>query len=287
VKTVRANHDGVLEGVRVVGLHGHIHPKATPARRAPVLVDDDSRLLRIVEVRRDADGADVLVETAETPIQEDGELPGEGTRVRPAWRARLDASIVVVGKEEIDRVDQLVPKQVLREPSTIERFIGWLRAKGEPPEGLACQRFEAANAAVWYCSKPESFTLFERIERVAQDELFRAAQLLIEKHPDARTLLEERSWWLQRARTKDEDIYLAAAGLKRVGSPHWRAMLREGLRKPNPKDWEEGLRDAEQLLDRPPVTELHAPAPPKQVSSRDHARRLFMSGSQLAKRAVG
>ena len=277
VKIVRADREGALEGVRVIGLQGHLHPTETPARCAPVYVDAEGCLLRIVEPRAAAHGFDVLVETVGPPIPETGELPGHGTRVGP-WPARLEHHVVVVGPSEIDRAERLKPRSVLGEPGSIERFVRWLLTGGDPSGKLACQRFEDANAAAWYCSKAESFALFERIHGLVQDELFQAARLFKADRPGARARLDEASWWLSRAATSDDDIYRAAEGLRRSGSLDWKAMLEEGLRLPNDEDWTVGLRDAARLLDDPPAPEQEpAKTGPRLAHGRAAMRQSFMT----------
>jgi hypothetical protein len=132
----------------------------------------------------------------------------------------------------------------------VEAFVQWLRAgrMAAPPE--RCQRVE--DAAVWYCSKREGFALFERLHGMVQDGHLHAARLAREKQPGSAARLEEASWWLSRAALGDEDIYRAAAGLRRAGSRDWQAMLREGLRQKSETERMQGLADAERLLADPP-----------------------------------
>lgn len=275
VKIIHADSEGVLEGVRVIALHGHLHPTETPARYSPVYVDDENCLLRIVDVHSAAHGFDVQVEIARPPLPQTGELPGHATRVGP-WQARLHRHVVVVGPSEIERAERLKPRSALGEPPTVESFVRWLLTDRDPGGKLECQHLQGA--AIWYCSKAESFALFERIHAVVQDEFWGAARLLLNKRPGARARLEEASWWLSRAAVSDQDIYRAAEGLRRAGSPDWRIMLREGLRLPNEQAWEEGLRDAERLLDRPPAPEQSAPkAEPRLLHARAAVRSRFMS----------
>jgi hypothetical protein len=256
VKVIRANNEGLIEGVRVIALHGHLHPTETPARYSPVYVDDANYHLRIVDIRTAPHGFDVVVETARPPLPETGELPGHATRVGP-WQARLHWHAVVVGPSEIERAERMKPRSALGEPPTVERFVHSLLTGRDLSGKLDIQRVQGA--AIWYCSKAESFALWKRIHGVVQDEFFEAAQLFLDRRPGARTRLEEVSWWLSRAAIEDQDIYRAAAGLKRAGSSDWRIMLREGLRIKNEQGWEAGLKEAEQLLDRPPAPEHSAP----------------------------
>lgn len=282
MKTLRATREGTIDGVSVLGFHGRMHPKATPARRGPVFADGERHLLRIVEVRRDAEGANVVVETAGAPLPEAGELPGDGTRVSPPWSARLDHVVVVLGAAEIERADQLQPASALREPPAVQRFVEWLLRDGPPAGDLACQRLDGA--AVWYCSKPEAHALFQRIHGLVVGELYRAAQLLVDKRQGARVKLEEASWWLSRAALDDGDIYLAAAGLERAGSPAWLPMLRKGLREVRD---EERLEGARRLMLQPPVEESTIKAAPKLEDRRTSVRQRFQTRAEPAKKAAG
>jgi hypothetical protein len=275
VKVIHANNEGLVEGARIIAFHGHLHATETPARYAPVYVDSEHCLLRIVDVSTRADGFEVRVETAGPPLPETGSLPGHATRIGP-WRARLDHHVVVVGPSEIDRAERLKPHSVLGEPASVESFVHWLLTGRDPTAKLECQRIQGA--AVWYCSKVESLALFERIHGVVQDEFFEAAQLFHENRPGARARLEEVSFWLSRAAIGDQDIYRAAAGLRRAASPDWRIMLREGLRLKNEQDWQAGLREADELLEKPPAPEQRAPkAGPRLAHCRAAMRGLFMS----------
>jgi hypothetical protein len=111
-------------------------------------------------------------------------------------------------------------------------------------------------------------------------ELFRAVA-----EERARDVLEA-SWWLSRAAFTDEDLYLAAAGLKRAGSPHAESMLRAMLQEPpGPKALQRGLQDALTLLvecARPvshePVADNRGETPPPRypvlTPSRDSVRKM-------------
>jgi hypothetical protein len=270
VKTLRATREGTIDGVSVVGFHGRLHSKATPARRGPVFADDERHLLRIVEVHRDEEGASVVIETAGSPLPEAGDLPGDGTRVSPPWPARLDHVVVVLGPAEIERADALQPASVLREPVAVQRFVDWLREDGATGGDLDCQRI--GGGAAWYCSKTDGHALFQRVHGLVVGDLYRAAQLLVEKRPGARVKLEEASWWLSRAVLDDGDIYLAAAGLERAGSPAWLPMLRKGLR--DARD-DERLEGARRLLLQPPVEESAVRSTEKLADRHASIKQLF------------
>jgi hypothetical protein len=227
VRTLTATADGVISGVRVIAVHGHLHTDATPGRAAPVYADGHHRLVRIVEVERAPEGFKVLVETASPPLPETGELPGFATRIGP-WPARLDDHVVVVGSGEIAEAHRLLPRRERAEPPRVEAFVRWLRSGRERDDALQAMRAEGG--ATWYCTQAESFALFERIHRVVREELFDALR------DGVAGLIEDRAFWLSRTAIADMDIWLAGAALKRVWSPDWEVVIREGLHLPADRD---------------------------------------------------
>lgn len=84
-RTVTVSPTGELAGLQVVGCHGEVDAKHTPARRAPVLVDEHRALVRLTEV--DAEPLRVQVEPGPLHVEaEPRPLPGVGTRLGP-WPA--------------------------------------------------------------------------------------------------------------------------------------------------------------------------------------------------------
>lgn len=274
IRTIHANRDGSLPGVRVIGLHGHLHATETPSRAAPVLVDAHNCLLRVVEVRPVEERLTVRTETAGPPLPGSGDLPGHGTRVGP-WPAVVGHHVVILGPSEIERSERLERRSALNEPRSVPRFVRWLLS-GAVPGDLTCQRIQSA--VVWYCSKAESFALFERIHSVVQDELFEAIRRFKAGRPGASAELEDVAFWLSRAATGDQDIYRAAAALRRSGSQDFRVMLREGLRLKNEEDWALGLAEADALFDSAPAPERPLPeVGPKLAHGRAAVRSRFQS----------
>jgi hypothetical protein len=266
---IHAPSTGELPGVHVIGFHGRVASEMTPARRGPVYADDRSRLLRIVQIKPGIEGGyDVWTESVGSVSAETGTLPGVGTRVGP-WPARLDDSIVILGPSEVRHAYRMTPRTLRREPPSVEKFVQWLRSPVQaPPEGLTCQRLEEMVA--WYCSKAESFALWQRIHRIVEEEFFKAVTA------GDRDAIERTSFWLSRAMIAPQDIYLAGAGLRRVASPLWKVLVREGLRLPDEKDWQAGLEDAERLLEHPPPMEgATARISPELRNCRDHVRQAF------------
>jgi len=266
VRTIRATDDGTLPGVWVIAIHGHLHADATPARRAPVYADDGNRLLRIVEVQETPSGSDVLVEIAHPPLQREGDLPGYATRVGP-WPARLDDHVIMLGPAEVSQAHRLRARLHREEPPRVEAFVRWLRSGQGRDEALQAERIE--DGVAWYCTQPESFALFQRVHRLAREELFEAVR---EGDADA---IEENAWWLSRAAIADQDIWLAGAALRRVASLDWEIVIREGLQLRGKYDLTAGLAKADWHLDHPPPVPLRsgrrAPVPyPKGSAGRLH-----------------
>jgi len=266
IKLIHVPESGELPGVRVIGFQGELHADMTPARRGPIYVDADTRLLRIVSVQRTGSGYEAQVETTDPPLPEVGKLPGYGIRLGP-WQARLDDQLILLGPREIGIARRLKARAGREEPPNIEKLVQWLAGSSAPPKELTCQRIETS--AAWYCSRVEGFALWERLHRVVQQDFFKAVRA--GKTDD----LEDTSWWLSRTTISPTDMYLAATGLRRAASPDWRVLLREGLRLPDEKDWRQGLKDAEYLFRHPPEAEpdetLVQPTVP---NSREALRRL-------------
>jgi hypothetical protein len=269
VRTIQATADGALPGIQVIAFHGHLHADATPGRCGPVYADVERCLLRIVEARPSRAGFDVRVETARPPLPKQGPLPGYATPIGP-WQARLDDHVVVVGPAEIAQVHRLRARSVREEPPGVERFVRWLRSGQERDVDLACERIEGA--AAWYCTRAESFALFERIRRVVLDDFFHAVRA------GSAEAIEEHAWWLSRAAIADDDIWLAGAALRRVNSLDWEVVIREGLHPPDEQDLTRELEKAAWHLKHPPpvLAPAKAPSQPRAYTNREAVRGPFL-----------
>jgi hypothetical protein len=271
INHIQVPENAELPGVRVIGFQGELHADMTPARRGPIYVDAENRLLRIVSVQRTASGHDARVETTDPPLPHVGILPGYGTRLGP-WSARLDDQLILLGPSELGIARRLKARAGREEPPNVEQFVRWLATSSSPPKELTCQRI--GDGAAWYCSRAEGFALWERLHRVVQQEFFKA--VCAGKIDD----LEDASWWLSRATLSPTDMYLAATGLRRAASADWRVLLREGLRLPNEKDWKQGLKDAEYSFRHPPTAEAEESVDlPANASPRNVVRNLFKVAS--------
>jgi hypothetical protein len=256
-----------LMGLRVLGFHGQVDAAHTPARRAPILADEEGWLVRLLVPETLGDTADsdgprhIQVERGSLQVQEGQPLPGVGTRLGP-WLARLGYTVVLLGESEQRHATRL-SLHVPRAKVGVTALIDWL-ALGRPQP--APERVASIGALVaWYCSEAEAYSLWSAILREARLALLHA----FGHQPPAS--LEEPAWWLSRAALSDDDLYLAAACLKHAGSPHAEAMLRTMLSKPlSPAELQERMSEQLLFLDAharlaPQVQELPhsgAPAPP-------------------------
>ena len=134
----------------------------------------------------------------------------------------------------------------------MEKFVRWLGSGRDRDLELACERIE--DAAAWYCTRAESFALFERIRRVVLDDFFHAVRA------GAAEAIEEHAWWLSRAAIADDDIWLAGAALRRVASLDWEVVIREGLHLPDDADLAPELKKADWHLRHPPPAFARAQA---------------------------
>lgn len=232
-----------IPGIRVIGFHGEVDAADTPARRAPVLVDEEGWLVRLIPAREasaEALGEEravpVHIERGQLQVGSEGPLPGVGTRLGP-WPAHLGHTVVLLGQCELRAAARLVAHTAAEE-SGPRRLIEWL-AQGCPapaPEGTSQQE----GLVAWYCPEGEAHALWESILREARLAALRS-------FGGSPSLLEEAAWWLSRAALSDEDLYLAGACLKHAGSPHAEGML-QAMLETSPSPGELQKRMADQLL---------------------------------------
>jgi hypothetical protein len=271
-----------LAGLWVIGFNGEVEPQDTPARRAPVLANDQGVLVRLVpETSAERDGAYQLRVETGTRVGAEEALPGHGTRLERG-PARLGHTLVLVGDAERSAAPRMRDLLSATAPASVTDFIDWL-ARGCPAPAPKGAR-HMGRLVAWYCSEVEAHALWTCIHEEAKRELFHA---VAENHIQE---MIAGSWWLSRAAFTDEDLYLAAAGLKRAGSPYAENMLRAMLEEPpGPKALQRGLENALKLLlecarpaSREPASdnqpEPHAPRYPILSDSRDAVRKLGMIG---------
>ncbi|HZI08893.1 MAG TPA: hypothetical protein VE153_00815, partial [Myxococcus sp.] len=166
-----------VPGVQVIGFHGEVDAAHTPARRAPILADEDGWLVRLVtssemsgEGSSEARQIRVQLERGSLQVKAEGPLPGIGTRLGP-WQARLGYTVVLLGQTELHAAARLAAHATADE-SAPTRLIHWL-AQGRPePAPELTARLEGLVA--WYCPEDEAHTLWLAILREARLATFHA-----------------------------------------------------------------------------------------------------------------
>ncbi|XXT21889.1 hypothetical protein WME94_10045 [Sorangium sp. So ce429] len=249
-KTLRVGSDRVLPGLRAIGHHGKVEQDQTPARREAVLADAKGRLVECAEVRprrKRKSTSDDLREVGVNVIGNltaEGTLPGIGTPIGP-WPARLDDAVMIIGERELTRLDRIARGSLGGEPSRVAALLRWLGEGALRSDELTCNR--VAGLVTWYCSEEEAIGLWRRIQPVARQDLQTAT-----RRGDPHEL-RDASFWLSRAALADEDIYLAVAGLRRAGYPHWEVVLHQGIRDVPDEARRAALETAEKELSSLPV----------------------------------
>jgi hypothetical protein len=233
--------DGRIDKLRVIGFHGEVDANETPGRREAIFTDAQGRLVGIERVEpSDKQATHVWVDVG-APAG-GGPLPGVATRFHEALPAYLGHAVVVVGKMEREHARSLRTLQNRAESAQVTAFLQWLENPEQAvPEGILVQRVDEAIA--WYCGFSEAYVLYERIGRIAEKEMIRAA---CRKDESA---LCEMSWWRSRVALTAEDDYFAAVGLERSDRPMVDTYL-EAVFYNEPRDRvEAGLEHARRQFD--------------------------------------
>ncbi len=216
MQTMHASADGIIDGLRAIGFHGQLGIDQTPARRAPVLADADGKLARILSCDPedgDEGGYALEVEIAARPIDEEV-WSSTGTRIDPPWPATLGAVVAIIGRREIDLVDELLAGAENREA---KRSLHWVKTDVARSHDLRCCR--VGDLIAWY-GDVSTITALQRL--IA--EQVRGRVIENARNDDSKALLQS-SFWLSRAAVEEEDMILAVAGLRLAGSPHWEVVL--------------------------------------------------------------
>lgn len=229
-RAVEVSLEGEVPGIHVIGFHGEVDAAHTPARRAPLLADEDGWLVRLSlemgspgeEASAGAGVRRVQIERGSLQVSAQTEpLPGVGTRLGP-WPARVGDTVVLLGKAERRAAAHLASLVTASGPA-VSQFVLWLAQGCLPP--APPRAVQVDELVAWCCSMEEAHSLWRHVlqeARLAVMSAFAQGQ-----PPHA---LEEAAWWLSRAALTDEDLYLSAAALKHAGSPDAEAMLRAMLR---------------------------------------------------------
>ncbi|MEO5725620.1 MAG: hypothetical protein ABI134_31035 [Byssovorax sp.] len=214
--------DGLVPGLTVVGFHGAMAADETPAKLGPVYADAAGCLTRIVEVgpTRATPIHKMRVEAFEPPLSDREPLPGNGTRIGP-WSARLGNVVTAIGPDERHKVVELRRYASTHGTPSVQRFIAWFANHELRSEDLQCEL--QGEIALWYCTPDDGFALLKCVHHVVKDAFFAAVR------SQSSADMEETAWWLSRAAVDDHDIYLAGAALRRMDSPAWELLVREGL----------------------------------------------------------
>ncbi|MFS8065575.1 MAG: hypothetical protein ACMG6S_04305 [Byssovorax sp.] len=270
--------DGLVPGLTVVGFHGAMAADETPAKLGPVYANAAGRLTRIVEVgpTRATPIHRMRIESFEPPLADGGPLPGNGTRIGP-WSARLGNVVMAIGPYEQRKVAELRRYASTHGTPPVERFIEWFANHELRSEDLQCERQN--EIALWCCTAGDGFALLKCVHHVVKDAFFAAVR------SQSSADMEETAWWLSRAAVDDHDIYLAGAALRRMDSPAWELLVREGLHLPKKAQWKDGLEAAERTLDHPPPVATSLPAHKPAIATigstlmnkRSELRNLFMT----------
>ncbi|MFS8070773.1 MAG: hypothetical protein ACMG6S_30775, partial [Byssovorax sp.] len=247
-RELQAKADGQVPDLRVVGYHGRLGADQTPAKRAPVYADVENRLVDLIEARpasskKGSKGArSVTVKVMPRPIPEEV-WTSTGTRIESPWPARIGDVVVILGDRETHHARALAAMSVKDEPEHVSAFLEWLATDKPRSERLRCERI--GDLVAWCCAPVEADALWQRLAVLAREEVLRCAR----QADDA--ALKKASFWLSRAAAKDDDMYLAAAGLKRASYRHWKALLDAGVRSGTDEERIAGVEAAFQTLPRP------------------------------------
>jgi hypothetical protein len=229
--------DNCIEGLRVVGFQGAVDPASTPAQRAPIIVDGEERLSRIVDFQPGR----AIVESIEPPLPAEGPLPGVATRFGP-FPALLNGVVAIVGRSERPLVHKIdVGRPDL--PPRVAGFLRWLRDDHQIPDDAPYRR---AGEGLWACylTVPERYALWKALH----SQVYRSLREAVREDDSERMTAD--AFWLSRVVVDPEtDLFKAAEALRRAGSEHWKFMLREGLRLKDEASWEKGLKEAAYAFD--------------------------------------
>lgn len=260
IRRFSVDANGIVSGLNVIGIHGFLSDRRTPAVRKPVYQTNDGRLAQIQAFSFNTTAKvkagkrhriEVGVKVADTILGDDEELPGNGTRVGP-WRARCmpsEGSLVVVGSYERACAAELACKA---SRPKVKIFFQQLVSGYIPLPGLEQNPLlvaEKQGGTVWYTSWEDKEDLFRVIRDYALGEVINAVKLELDQDKQkAMERLAEKSWWLLRASFDNDHQYFAVAGLRRTGVDLWSQVLKAGLPTCSEKELEDGLKKAEEIL---------------------------------------
>ena len=222
----------VIPGVFVVGYEGAVAGDATPARRAPMLLDERGHRVLVRQL-----AGRWVTEVGATPFVDTPQAEWTRLPVSARWPARVGSPVVIVGADEA-RNAEVLGARVAGDEARL--FAGWLRDRIAPPQLCAVHTEELG---VWYTSRESADELTRAIASVARERQWRAVA-----EADTSRLLWA-SWWLQRAGIDVGDQLRAAAGLSLGGDRNacdvLRAMVPTLRRNGAPEALAKAARDLE------------------------------------------
>jgi hypothetical protein len=179
-----------------------------------------------------------------------GLRPGSATRLESPWPARWGHIVVVLGKDEQAHASALATIEPRVENPRLNELVHWLEGAASAPP--LAQRL--GELVAWYCSPAQAFALYQRVARVAEKEMIRAA------NAGENGALYRASWWLTRAALDDTGRFLAAVGLERGDPGMAEAYLKSTFRKRPAEEIEAALAHARGVFSACCAAERHTPA---------------------------
>lgn len=223
-ETLKISQDGCINRLQVIGFHGGVESKSTPALRRPIwanargrmclCVDDSVYLAEVEHARLEILmplSVEVKWELGVSCKKPDDPIPGDGTRCGP-WPVRLTWVIVIIGEREGKRIDALRRRtQNLR----VFKFLSWFQVQLSTPGNCVSGYYERqGNLGVWYCSPEDAYSLRQTIAEEVRTALLYEQDGIV-----------DLAWWLFCTATSREDFIMAVAGLRLGGYRHWKMLL--------------------------------------------------------------
>jgi hypothetical protein len=237
LRAARIFDDGRIEGILVVGGHGHLSHRATPSLRSPVYRTSDGRFARIAGLGPEPDIVQLRV--SDDVYAPDAPLPGIGFRVGP-WPANLNRVLLTVGEEERTNVSSLAEALKGTPQPTVLEFLRWLE-QGSAESSAALFNRTPEGICVWYCSKDEHLELRRAIAKIARTRFLEAAE-------SRGGSLERAAWWLSRAALDDDAVALAVTGLRLAGVDVWQDVFADLMKTTVGSERTSKLASAERKL---------------------------------------
>lgn len=244
-----------LDDLRVVGFHGVVGDRQTPARCAPVHVTRDGCF---VAVHRLTDGT---IEREESDKRyDDASVSGQYTHVDPDLEAHLDWVFIVVGDRERNEIERLQ-----RGGSYVTRWIVGA-VEGRPVDVEV--RTIGRNVALYF-PPGDAAKAWSELGRAARTSLDEACER------GESELIEDAAWWLKNAAADRDDVLRALAGLTRAGSRHVRGLARTYFPEVDVNELHAQIAEVVKTLPSSRTTAAHLPPAGWTAGVRDPVRKPF------------